>query len=128
MGLSGLLTLPNHLIGVCELAKLDAASMEKLVQICEEMTEVPADLFTHPYFSRTADLSGWKNEITEAEETYSILSQIPTLTKLSLAGCKITALPEGNSRMSGLMYCLNTLESSSGPDWYLIWLFLGRYW
>ena len=46
-----------------------------------------------------------------AEETYSILSQIPTLTKLSLAGSKITALPEGNSRIPGLTYCLNLLRS-----------------
>ena len=70
MALSGLLTLPNHLIGVCKLVKLDSASMRKLVQMCKEMTEVPADLFTHPYFRNGANLSGWKMKSLPSSELW----------------------------------------------------------
>ena len=44
--------------------------------------------------------------LAENEGTYAILSKISTLTKLSLAGCDIYALPEGDSHHSESFYFL----------------------
>ena len=42
------------------------------------------------------DLSLGRTPLDGAEETYSILSQMPSLTKLSLGGSEIESLPEGD--------------------------------
>ena len=42
-----------------------------------------------------AELKLGKTPLDGAEETYAVLSQIPTLTKLDLSYSEIEALPEG---------------------------------
>ena len=51
---------------------------------------------------RLVELTLGNTPLDGSEETYAILSQIPTLTKLSLAWSKVTALPEGFGKMASL--------------------------
>ena len=41
------------------------------------------------------NLAGCSTQLLGTEETYAVLSQIPTLTKLDLSFSEIEALPEG---------------------------------
>ena len=53
------------------------------------------------HLASLADLDmAYCHALAKSEGTYVILSKISTLTKLSLAGCDIEALPEGDCHYS----------------------------
>ena len=59
---NGARSLLDPLVGVLKLVNLDSESMQMIVTVCRRTPELPADLFTHPYFGTVTklDLSNWK--------------------------------------------------------------------
>lgn len=69
---------------------------------CENIGELPAG-FQNLRCLQDINL-GYCNKIVEKKETYIALGQILTLTRLSLEGCSIVALPEEIKGLASLEY------------------------
>merc|ERR1711904_203970 len=77
--------------GISKLTKLDEQSMQGILVVCKSMTELPEDLFEHPYFSALTklDFSDWKMQSLPAS-----IGNCIALQTLICWGCKeLQSLP-----------------------------------